>query len=113
MSERRNDGRFCITQISAGSMIILAPQHGHLRVSMFLRPSEGATVVPDFVFDQFARQIADGAIARIKMIPGQPTYDPQGAQVHMAQFNAACDKHFAFNVRGQQRAHARTRADFY
>jgi hypothetical protein len=113
MCERRNDGRFCITQISAGSMIILAPQHGNLRVSMFLRPSEGATTVPDFVFDQFARPIADGAIARIKMIPGQPTCDPQGAQVHMAQFNAACDKHFAFNVRGQQRAKPRARADFY
>ena len=102
-----------ISQVGDGSVIVAPASAGTLRVSTFLKPSTSATALPDFLFDSFAQAIADGALALILMIPGQPYTNPELATVKGAAFNAVCDRHFGRNIRGQQRAPARSRSSFF
>ncbi|MED5545699.1 MAG: hypothetical protein VYD90_10655 [Pseudomonadota bacterium] len=85
---------------------------GFLTVSMFLKPSQDAEVLPAFLLDQWGEAIGHGALARILELPNQPYTDPNAAMRHRALFERAKDSNFNASVRGQQRAPRRSRSRF-
>lgn len=101
-----------ITQVSQQSVLALPRAAGVLKLSMFLKPSKDTMEVPDFLFDQFAQPIACGALYWILNVPGQTYTNPQLAQMMASDHNSICDRNFAHNIRGQQRAPARARSRF-
>jgi hypothetical protein len=112
-----------LTQISPGEVAVYPFEPGTLRLSMFLKPRHGQlfstdpddplhdayNVIPDFLFQQHANALADGALARILMCEGEPFFNPQKAAVHDARFGEACGRRSSSHVRSQQRAPIRTK----
>lgn len=101
-----------ITQIEHGSVIVVPRCRGTLRLSTFLRPAEGADQLPDFLARLHATCIADGALAEILMLPGQPFTDPSRAQFYSMRFENKLSALATSTIKGQQRAPARVRAQF-
>lgn len=101
-----------ISQIDYNTVTLVPRVSGTLRISMFLAPSYNANNCPQNLYSNFASTIADGALAEILMIPEQPYTNLQLAAAKSAIFNAECDRNFALNVRGQQRAPARSKSSF-
>ncbi len=102
-----------ISQVDYETVILVPIAVGTLRISMFLAPANSADDAPDFLYDKFAQNIADGALASILMTPEQPYTNMQLGVMKQAAFNAFCDSKFNMNVRGQQRARARVRSSFF
>ena len=100
------------TQLDFDTIQIVPRATGAVKVIGFYKPTEDAEQVPDFLASKYRRAIASGALADILLIPGQPFFQPDLASVHAARFQAALDRNFNLNVRGQQRAPARTRPQF-
>lgn len=103
-----------ITQVQPNS-VALAPRGGcggKLRVTMFLKPAQNAQVLPDFLHDQYGEIIAQGALASLLAVPGQPFSNGPLATYNAGLFAEAKASRFNLNVRGQQRAPMRTRARF-
>jgi len=101
-----------ISQISHDKIIIVPLATGTLRISMFLTPSHTAEDCDDFLFENYAQDIADGALAGLLLTPGQPYTNPNLGVAKEAMFKAICDAKFNQNMRGQQRARVRTRSSF-
>lgn len=101
-----------ISQIDYNTVTLIPRTSGKLRISMFLAPSYEATHCQETLFSNYASTIADGALSEILMIPEQPYTNPNLAGFKAGLFNAECDRNFALNVKGQQRAPARTKASF-
>jgi len=102
-----------ITQSTPNSIRVLPRGPGKLRISMFLKPSLDAEVLPSFLFDQYAKVIGEGALAQICLLPNQPFTSPDYAMMFAGRFNAACDRNFAVNLKGQQRGRVRTKPSFF
>lgn len=93
--------------------VTIAPRAaGTLRLIAYLKPTQTAEYGPDYLFDRYSSEIADGALSHILMIPEQPFTNPNLAAFKAGIFNAACDHNFALNVRGQQRAPVRVKSSF-
>lgn len=101
------------TQATLNSLLIEPRARGTLELSMFLMPSENAEVLPQFFFDQFPRELAEGALSTILMLPNQPYSDPNKAVFYENKFSSALDRNFSLNMRGQQRAARRSRASYF
>lgn len=101
------------SQAERGSLLVWGEgQAGPLRLSLFLKPSNDAEAVPDFLFEDHREDIAAGALADLLMTPDVAWSDPNRATYYGAKFKAACDAAFAASIRGQQRAPARSRSRF-
>ncbi len=101
------------SQVDRGEILLWpAGEAGTLRLSLFLKPSQGADEVPDDLFQDHLEDIAAGALGKLLLIPEKSWTNPSLAGVYVSRFEAACNKHFASNIRGQQGAPARTRARF-
>jgi len=111
-----------ITQFEPDKVILYPFQPGRLTMSVFLKPRADRNFVlsgspmrdyynqvPDFLLNQHAEAIGCGALARVLVIPDHQWSNPDLAAYHRAQFNQACDRNFAINLAGQQRAPRRTR----
>jgi|SRR5215510_3212656 len=103
---------YVATQASMDSILLLPPGAGTLSVSLFLRPSNGAKSLPGFLATHYLNDICDGALAEVLMIPDQPFANPNLAQVFDLHFRDRLDHLFDRNVRGQQRAPARTKPNW-
>lgn len=101
-----------ITQIEHGSVVVVPKCRGTLHLSTFLRPSEEADQLPDFLSRNYRQCIADGALAEILMLPGQPFTDPSRAQFYSMRFEAKLSELTNRTIKGQQRAPTRVRAQF-
>lgn len=66
-------------------------------------------VVPSFLIQRHGERLADGALARVLMMEGEPWFNPQRAAVHAARFEDACTRNAHVRIYGQQRARTRTR----
>lgn len=81
------------TQVDT-DQVILAPLPADnltqgLLMTVALQPSQSATGLPKWLATQYLYAIADGAIARLMLMPGKPWTDlPNGAD-HRARFEAA------------------------
>ena len=106
-----NGGRW-ITQSNRGEVTVVPKCTGSLELHLYLTPNQDADQLPDFLAKDYRQAIADGALAEILMIPGQPFYAPDRAQFYSARFEAKIASLMNQQIRGQQRAPARTRAQF-
>jgi len=127
LSGERQAGRAkYISQLTPGQVAVYPPQAGKLRISCFLKPRHGQAigcneddpladaynVLPAFMLTQYATALADGALYRIMSTNNQDFTDMTMAAMHKMAFDAACDRHFGSNMRGQQRAPIRTKPRF-
>jgi hypothetical protein len=101
-----------ISQIDMNSVALVPHRAGTLDISLFLTPAVHADQLPDILYDRWARTIADGALASILELPGQPYTDVGAAAARRARFEQAKDSNFNASKRGQQRAPVRTRPRF-
>ena len=115
-----------ITQIAPGEVAVYPFEAGTLKVSVFLKPRQGQqfgtdaadpmfdafNVIPAFLFDQNAMDLASGALARIMLTPDEPFSDPARAAFHDAAFKAACAGSFASSIKGQQNAPIRVKPNW-
>jgi hypothetical protein len=114
---REDDGssdqaRF-FTQVAPDTIQVVPRSTGRAKVFGFFKPSEDAEQLPAFLARKYLRTIAAGALADLLILPGQPFFSPDLATVNQGIFNAALDRNFSLNVRGQQRAPIRTRGHFF
>lgn len=65
---------------------------------------DGLNVVPEWMMQQHAERLVDGALSRVLMMEGESWFSPQRAAVYRAAFDSALNRNFAANMRGQQRA---------
>lgn len=78
------------TQIDT-EQLILAPLPAEnitngLVMTVALQPSQSATSFPKWIANQFIYQIADGAIAKLMLMPGKPWTDLVNGQDHRTRF---------------------------
>lgn len=117
----RQDGRWrdnisapnFITQPTPDTIRLAPRGNGTLRVSLFLKPSTDTDVVPDWMVDQHRQVIADGALARILVIPNQSFTNVDMAGVFMQRFESKLTSLFDKGLTGQQRAPLRTKPMFF
>ncbi|MNY05294.1 hypothetical protein D3C86_1380070 [compost metagenome] len=108
-----SSGARFITQIDHGTVMVVPASAGTLELSTTLRPTEGATQLPDFLAKYYRQAIADGALAEILMLPGQSFTDPSRAMFFSQRFQLELDKLGSKSIKGQQRAKARVRPQFF
>lgn len=101
-----------LTQLAPNSVSLQPRGKGTLWISMFLKPSQNADMLPDILVDEFGTAIGQGALSTLLLLPNEPFSNPQLAMLNLQKFDAALDRNFAYNVRGQQRAPVRTRARY-
>lgn len=117
-----------ITQTHPNTVALIPWEAGSLTLSLFLKPRsetkmkteimsgatvDGLDVMPEFMFNQFAQKIADGALARLLMVKNQTFTDPREAMRREQMFNQHCDAKFANNITMQHRAPPRVRMTEY
>lgn len=102
-----------ITQLAPDTVRVIPAAEGLLDLSLILKPSEEADKLPDFMVQSYGRVLADGALAEILTIPGQPFYNPDLAIFHSNRFRAELDRLFNMNIKGQQRAPTRTKPHYF
>lgn len=106
-----SSGRW-ITQVEPDTVMVVPPTTGTLTLALILRPSDCAEQLPDFIGSLYRQCIADGALAEILMLPGQPFYAPDRAQYYAGRFESKLGELATRPLKGQQRAPIRTRAQF-
>lgn len=102
-----------IAQAQHNSVSIYPRATGKLWISMFLMPDDRADMIPSFIFDQWGRIIAEGALGEILMMPDKPFSNPQLGVSFRGRFQAGMDRNFRASQRGQQRAPARSRPNYF
>lgn len=100
------------TQIDIDTIRVVPSATGTVKVYTVLMPSQDAEMVPDWMVDKYSRVIAAGALKDLLAIPGQPFFNAELSGAYSARFYSALDANGSMNVRGQQRAPLRTRAQF-
>lgn len=102
-----------ITQTEPDTLRVIPACSGQVDLSLILKPSNEADALPDFMVNAHARALADGALAEILTIPGQPFYNPDLAMFHSNRFRAELDRLFTSTIKGQQRAPVRTKPQYF
>lgn len=89
--EEATDPDSTLIQIdNAEFLVVPMPSSGHvIRVELVLKPTITATTFADVMLDRFAEAIADGAKARLLLVPGQAWTNPAMAGLCKGQFDAA------------------------
>ena len=101
-----------VTQTELNTFRLVPFMAGTVKFSIFLKPSQDATEVPDFMVDQYRETIAHGALARILLIPNQSFTNPEMAAAFGMAFQQKLDGKSTLGIVGQQRAPIRTKASF-
>lgn len=116
-----------ITQQSHNTISLIPAAVGNVTASVILKPRAGPeygvsgltteqdsqNVIPEFMYQQYAGVIADGATAHVMMIPKQPFTDLDMGSLKMAQFHKKISERQNLHIRGQQRAPVRTKASWF
>lgn len=94
--------------------IRLAPFNpGTLSLHVWLKPSQDADELPDWMADQYRETIAHGALARILLIPSQSFTNLELGSAFATSFQRKLYELCTKGVTGQQRARLRTRATYF
>lgn len=111
---RTNPGReFVFTQDGRTLAVYPIQQPGaSVVVEAAIAPSITATTLDDALAQQHMQDIANGAIASIKRVPGQPFYDIAGSAMHQAMFETRVSAIAAKQSRGVMAAKMRSRPTF-
>lgn len=110
-SEDGGQGKW-ISQSDMDSVIVAPASTGTLELGILLQPSEGADQLPEFIAKHYRQVIAWGALREILLVPNQSFSSPESASMYDGRFEAKLDSLFTRNTKGQQRAPARTKAQF-
>lgn len=102
-----------VTQTEMNTIRLVPGEDGHVDVFAWLKPTQDADELPDFLIDNYAEVVAHGALARILLIKGQPFTDQTLAQGFGALFANKLDALSNKGQTGQQRARRRTRGSFF
>lgn len=129
LMERQEEGRpRYVTQTHPNTVALIPWEAGSLTLSLFLKPRsdtqmrtailsgetvDALDVVPEFMFNQHAQKIADGALARLLMVPGQTFTNPNEGLRRGLMFDKHCDANFARNITMQHKAPPRVRMTEY
>lgn len=101
-----------VVQTEPNTLRVVPWQAGHINLFLWLKPSDDATELPDFIIDQHRKTISHGALAYILAMPGQPFSNDAKAAEFGALFTSKLDSLKRASSRGQQRGRTRTRAHF-
>lgn len=101
-----------VTQIEQNTITIVPFSAGKVKLSLFLKPSQNADELPDFLADQHRETIAWGALSRILLIPNQSFSNPDMGAAFGQAFQGKIDGKSTLGITGQQRAPVRTKASF-
>lgn len=101
-----------LTQLELNTLRVVPAQAGTIKISVWLKPSQDCTDLPDFLSDQYRETIAFGALARLLAIPGQPFTNPNMAAAFASTFEDKLSGLKNKGIIGQQRARVRTKANF-
>jgi hypothetical protein len=82
-------------------------------VSLRLKPSEDAELLPDFLAEHHRTLIGWGALAGILMLPNQTFSAPDRAQYYQAKFDQGLGRKSKLQQKGQQRGPVRMKANFF
>lgn len=88
-------------------------EEGDVEAYLFLKPADGATELPDFLFTHYADEIANGALEILLLTPKQPFSDPNLGAYYAGKFKQDLDDLSSQRARGQQRAPLRTKAQLF
>lgn len=102
-----------VTQFSPNSVSLVPRGAGKLALSLYLKPADDADMLPASIVAEFGQAIADGAVASLLILPNQSYSNPQMGVFFQNRFDAVLDRHFAYNLRGQQRAAKRTKPSYF
>lgn len=102
-----------ITQIAPDTVRLVPGAAGTLDISTVLKPSDDTDQLPRFMVDSYSRVLSDGALAELLTIPGQTFFNPDLAGFFSARFEREMNRLSSMSIRGQQRAPARTVAQFF
>jgi len=102
-----------VYQPTRGTVSVFPFQVGILELSVYVRPDNRATTLPDFIFEEYPQTIANGALASLLLLPGQPYTNSELGVYFKNEFGKECDSLFNQNTRGQQRASGRTKPSFF
>ncbi len=83
------DGVALDDYILRGNIVLFEtpPEDGTaLEAKIYLSPSDNAPSLPDFLFKDWRKGIASGALAELMMMPEKPWSSPRGAQAHQQAF---------------------------
>ena len=87
---------FVTDDVTDGIEVYPLPDTGAAGTSLLprvaLKPTVVATVVPDFLLNRFFETIANGALARLRLTPGQPWTDMALGSANQKAFDDACDE---------------------
>lgn len=110
--EYESDSRY-VTQTEPNTIQLVPAAAGNVRLYLWLKPSQDAQDLPDFIVDKYREMIAWGALARILMIPNQSFSNPQMATYWQTRFDTKLDSLFLKGAKGEQRAPMRTKSSFF
>ena len=95
--------------------IVLAPGPDYgvtngLSMTLALQPSQSATGFPSWIGNQYFEDLANGAIARLMIMPNKPWTDLINGAARRAAFESGMNNARASAVRSLARAEIRTRS---
>lgn len=102
-----------VTQLEQNTITLVPFGTGSVKLSLFLKPSQDADELPDFLADQHRETIAWGALARVLLIPNQSFTNPEMGAAFGQAFQGKLDGKSTLGITGQQRASVRTKASFF
>lgn len=101
-----------LVQTAPNTLRVVPWQAGHVNLFLWLKPSDDATELPDFMVDSYRKVLAHGALAYILAMPNQPFTNPSMANNFGALFQGKLDTLMRASSRGQQRGRTRVRGQF-
>lgn len=110
---KESSGARYITQIAPDTVRLVPGATGKLDVYTVLKPSDDTDDLPRFMVDSYSRALADGALAELLTVPGQTFFNPDLAGYFSVRFEREMNRLSSISIRGQQRAPARTVAQFF
>jgi len=102
-----------VSQIAPDTLTIVPKMAGTASLYLWLKPSQDATELPDFIEQQYRETIAMGALHRILLIPNQSFTNIEMAGAYGQLFQKRLDGLSVKGSIGQQRAPLRTKAHMF
>lgn len=85
---------FYVDNVNKNVNLVYTPEDDStegLEVSVILKPARTATVVPDFIYDDYEKVIEEGMLSELFNRKSEPWYDPMEAGRHEVMFRNGCN----------------------
>lgn len=103
-----------VTQLELDTLFLVPSfTTGEVRAFLWLKPTEGAATLPDFLAAKYREVIAWGALGRLLAIDKQPFSNPNLAVYYADKFNSKLSELSSAGSKGQQRAPLRVKPHYF